>query len=398
MTLTAPSAKTLDILSTLIAFPTVSRNSNLGLIEWLRDYLRSHGVSSRLSYDASAQKANLFASLGPAQAGGILLSGHTDVVPVDGQDWSTDPFKATLHEQRIYGRGACDMKGFLAAILGNIDSLLAAELPRPLHLAFTYDEELGCLGVRTLLRDLEAEQRLPALCVVGEPTDMQVVRAHKGSRNYRCCVRGVEAHASQTQAGVNAIQYAAQIIGRIQQLSDQLATRTYPESSFETPYSTIQTSLIQGGLARNIVPRDCEFTFGYRYMPQDDADAIFAQVERFAMQQVLGAMRARSAATDVRFDKLSDNPALRPDSNGLFSRFVSGLAGVDGEGTGVSYMTEGGIYQQAGITTLICGPGSIAQAHKPNEFIELSQLARCELFVQALAQQAGDFLQLPTQA
>lgn len=388
-----PSQKSLEILSTLIAFPTVSRDSNLGMIEWIRDHLRAHGIAARLSYDGSGAKANLFATLGPGTSGGIILSGHTDVVPVDGQDWDTDPFKATLVHQRLYGRGACDMKGFLAAILANLDTLLNAPRPRPIHLAFTYDEEVGCLGVKTLLSDLKAAGIAPSVCVVGEPTDMRVVRSHKGSRNYRCCVRGVEAHASQTQNGVNAIQYAAQIIHHIHQFSEQLASDPDPDCGFETPYSTIQTSLIHGGLARNIVPRDCEFTFGYRYLPGDDPDAMYGHVEQFSTQKVLPAMRARSESTDISFEKLSDNPALRPHANGLLTRFIGGLAGVEGEGGGVSYMTEGGLYQQAGIAAVICGPGSIAQAHKPNEYLELSQLAQCETFVKALSEKAQQYFE-----
>lgn len=386
-----PTSRTLDILSALIAFPTVSRDSNLGLIEWVRDSLRRQGIGARLSYDATGAKANLFATIGPDLPGGIVLSGHTDVVPVDGQDWSSDPFQARIAGGRLYGRGACDMKGFLAAVLASVDRLAAADLRRPVHLAFTYDEEVGCKGVRTLLADLQAARIAPAACIVGEPTEMQVVTAHKGSRNYRCCVRGKEAHASRTQDGVNAIEYAARLIGHIQDLADEYAEAPRPDSAFDTPYDTLQTALVTGGLARNIVPRDCEFIFGYRYLPDSDPDRIVGSIQDYARDQVLPRMRRRHAAADILFEKQSDNPALRPGPNAAIARFVMGLSGAGHAGPHVSYMTEGGLYQQAGVASVICGPGSIEQAHRPDEYVELSQLARCETMIAALCEHAAEF-------
>lgn len=379
-----PRQETLDILQRLISFPTVSRNSNLDLIDWIRSYLRGRGFVTRLSYDETSTKANLFATIGPQKEGGLLLSGHTDVVPVDGQDWHVDPFKATISEGRVYGRGACDMKGFIASVLSRVTAIDPARLDQPVHLAFTYDEEVGCKGVRTLLADLKAVGIQPSACIVGEPTDMRIVRAHKGSRNYRCCVRGKEAHASRTHEGVNAIQHAARVIGFIDMLSEQMSESPEAQSLFETPFDTLQTSLVQGGLARNIVPRDCEFTFGYRYLPRTDPDGIFEQIRDFGVREVLPRMQRAAADADIRFDKLSDNPALSPSMNGELARFALELNGAQGAGLGVSYMTEGGIYQQSGIPTIICGPGSISQAHKPDEFVELSQLAHCERFIESL--------------
>ena len=250
---------------------------------------------------------------------------------------------------------------------------------------------MGCKGVRTLLADLEAGEIRPAACIVGEPTSMQVVRSHKGSRNYRCCVRGQEAHASRTQDGVNAIQYAARVIGHIQDLSDEFARHPAADSTFETPYDTIQASLVSGGLARNIVPRDCEFVFGYRYLPDSDPDRIFERVRDYGLQQVLPRMREKSPATDIRFENQSDNPALRPDLNAGLAGFALGLDGVQGAGPSVGYMTEGGLYQRAGIAAVICGPGSIVQAHRPNEYVALSQLALCEQFVAGLCERAADY-------
>lgn len=383
--------ETLEILAQLIAFPTVSRDSNLGLIEWVRDFLRSRGVGSRLSYDAAGTKANLFATIGPNTAGGIVLSGHTDVVPVDGQDWDGNPFSARVADGRLYGRGACDMKGFLAVVLAGVDSICSAPLIRPIHLAFTYDEEVGCKGVRTLLTDLEAAEIRPSACIVGEPTSMQVVTAHKGSRNYRCCVRGKEAHASRTQDGVNAIEHAARLIGHIQDMAEEFAQAPRADSGFDTPYDTLQTSLIGGGLARNIVPRDCEFVFGYRYLPDSDPDRIFRRIDDYATQDLLPRMRGKSSLADICFEKQSDNPGLSSARNAELARFVLGLRGAQGLGLNVSYMTEGGLFQRAGMDVVVCGPGSIEQAHSPNEYVELSQLAQCEYLISELCQRTADY-------
>jgi acetylornithine deacetylase len=384
-------AEILPLLQKLIAFPTVSRDSNLELIAWIREILQAHGVASELTYDEGRTKANLFATIGPAIPGGVLLSGHTDVVPVDGQSWDTDPFQMHVADGRAYGRGACDMKGFIAVILANVGRLCSAPLRRPVHLAFTYDEEVGCKGVRTLLAGLEQSEIRPNACIVGEPTSMRVVTAHKGSRNYRCCVRGQEAHASRIHEGVNAIQHAARIISRIEDVAEQLQQAARRDSEFDTPYDTLQTALVHGGLARNIVPRDCEFTFGYRYLPDTDPDGIFASVRDYAESQVLPRMKARAPAASIEFEKQSDNPALEAGPNTELAQYVLGLTGQDAVGQAVSYMTEGGLYQRAGIPTVICGPGSIQQAHKPNEYVELEQLALCDEFIRNLSDQAADF-------
>ncbi|WP_226858650.1 acetylornithine deacetylase [Diaphorobacter aerolatus] len=323
-----PRQETLEILRRLISFPTVSRDSNLDLIEWTQSHLIQHGFATRLSYDDTRRKANLFASIGPEVEGGMLLSGHTDVVPVDGQDWRTDPFKVEIVDGRLYGRGACDMKGFIASVLSSVGVIDASRLRRPLHLAFTYDEEVGCKGVRTLLADLAAAGIRPSACIVGEPTEMQIVRAHKGSRNYRCCVRGKEAHASRTNEGVNAIQHAARVIGFIDEMSEQMMRSPEPDSSFETPFDTLQVSLIEGGLARNIVPRDCEFTFGYRYLPRSDPDRIFEKISQFGASDVLPRMLRNAPDASLRFEKLSDNPALSPSANAELARVAMELEGA----------------------------------------------------------------------
>ena len=251
-----PSKELLTMLERLIAFETVSRDSNLGLIEWTRDYLAGLGATSRLTYDATGKKANLFATLGEGSRPGLVLSGHTDVVPVEGQAWDTDPFKATVIGDKLYGRGSADMKGYIATALVMAPQFLASKADAPLHFAFSYDEEVGCIGVRGLIKDLQDIGLKTAGCIVGEPTLMQPIIAHKGTHRFRCCITGREAHSSYTTQGVNAIEYAARIIVYIRQMADRLAQLETRDYAFTVPFTTMQTGLIRGGLAANIVPKD----------------------------------------------------------------------------------------------------------------------------------------------
>ncbi|WP_354445655.1 acetylornithine deacetylase [Ottowia thiooxydans] len=376
--------RTIDILTRLISFPTISSATNLPLIYWLQELLAKKGIESWLNFDATKTKANLFATIGPQIPGGLLISGHTDVVPVEGQAWASDPFNAAIRDGKLYGRGSCDMKGFIAATIFCVENLNVNALKSPIHLAFTYDEEVGCKGVRPLLTEMQERGLAPTMCVVGEPTSMRIVQSHKGSRNYRCSVKGKAAHASMANEGVNAIHYAASVIGKIEELADSLQKERYPESGYETPCDMLQTSLIAGGLARNIVPSECDFTFGYRYLPQSDPDKIFQHIEDFGLNSVLPRMRFKCAETSLVFEKLSDNPALHAEINSEFATQLSQRRGVQGIGPHVGFMTEGGLYQQAGITTVICGPGSIEHAHRPDEFVELSQLSLCSDFLSDL--------------
>jgi len=281
-----PSAASRAMIERLIAFNTVSRDSNLGLIEWVRDYLQGFGAKTRLTHDAAGKKANLFATLGDSNKPGLILSGHTDVVPVDGQNWETDPFVATEREGRLYARGSADMKGFIGIILAQAPKFTAAlnenRLDAPLHYALSYDEEVGCLGVRGLIRDLEEQGIRPAGCVVGEPTSMQPIIAHKGTHRFRCAVHGREAHSSYVTHGVNAIEYAARLVVFIRQLADRLAQIEQRDYGFTVPYSTLSTGLIQGGIAANVVPKDCVFHFDMRTLPQASPDALYQEIRRYA--------------------------------------------------------------------------------------------------------------------
>lgn len=382
-----PSDAVLELIRTLVAFDTVSRNSNLGLIEWVRDRLRAQGAECRLTYDATGGKANLFATLSPGRKPGLVLSGHTDVVPVDGQPWDTNPFEAQLRDGRLYGRGTADMKSFIAVALAHVPDFMAAEGDAGFHLSLSYDEEIGCVGVRALLRDLQANGIQPAGCIVGEPTSMRAIVAHKGKRAYRCCVRGKEAHSALTPQGVNAIEFAALLIAHIRALAARLEAEEARDPAFVVPHTTFNTGTIQGGLATNVVPRDCEFTFDLRYLPGTDPDALFSEVERYAHDTLLPQMRRIASDADISFAITANTPGLSIAPSHELVALAQALADSRGNPGKVDYGTEAGLFSRAGIPTVVCGPGNIEQAHKPNEYIELTQIAQCEAFMRRLAQQ-----------
>ena len=374
-----PSAELMAMIERLIAFPTVSRDSNLGLIEWTRDYLAGLGVNSRLTYDASGKKANLFATLGGGSRPGLVLSGHTDVVPVEGQAWDTDPFKATVVGDKLYGRGSADMKSYIATALVMAPRFLASNADAPLHIALSYDEEVGCIGVRSLIKDLAEIGLKTAGCIVGEPTLMQPIIAHKGSHRFRCCVTGREAHSSYTTQGVNSIEYAARIIVYIRQMADRLAQLETRDYAFTVPFSTMQTGTIKGGLASNIVPKDCEFQFESRTIPGASADRLYQEIQDFAAT-LLPEMRRIEPNAAIVFEAVASAPGMNMKESDDIVKLAAALSRNKPNGA-VSYGTEGGLFQQAGIPTVICGPGDIEQAHRPNEFVSLEQIAQCEAFM-----------------
>ena len=369
---------TIELLKTLVGFDTTSRESNLGMIEFLRDHLRSLGIDARLSYDAERRKANLFATVGQTGRPGIVLCGHTDVVPVDGQAWDTDPFVAHLAGGRIYGRGAVDMKGFIAASLASLPEFLSA----PLHLAFTYDEEIGCVGVQTLIRDLQQAGIQPAGCFVGEPTRMQVMTGHKGMRVTRCRVHGLEAHSSMAPEAVNAIEYAGRMIERIRQVAGKLRAEGPFDPAYKIAHTTLQTGMIQGGTAANIVPRDCEFVFDCRTLPQNQSDELIVQIEAYA-DELRAEMRKISTQADISFETLADAAALDTADDAPIAYLGRALARNNLIGR-VSFATDAGWLHQAGIPCVVVGPGDIEVAHKPNEFIEISQIEECLGFITRL--------------
>ncbi len=381
----APSRAALDMIDRLIAIPTVSCDSNLGLIESVRDHLAGLGVKSRLTYDAKRRKANLFATLADdperVKAGGIILSGHTDTVPVDGQEWTSDPFVARHVDGRIVGRGSADMKGFIAVALAMAPQLLAAQDHAPIHLAFSYDEEVGCIGVRGLIADLAERGIQPAGCIIGEPTDMQAIVAHKGKRDIRCCVRGREAHSALTPEGVNAIEFAARLVVFIRELADRCA-RSESDPRFGVPYSTLQTGTMRGGIATNVVARDAEFVFEMRNLPGTEQEALLAEIEGHAREVLVPAMQAVAAGTGVSFELIAELPAFGIAPDAPIVRWAQELARTAHRGAGaVGFGTEASLFARAGIPTVLLGPGSIEQAHKPDEFITYDQVAACEAFL-----------------
>jgi acetylornithine deacetylase len=374
-----------DLLARLIAFPTVSRDSNLALIDFVRDYLEGLGLSCELDYNAERSKANLHARLGPAGGGGVMLSGHSDVVPVDGQAWSVPAFALTERDGLLYGRGAADMKGFIACVLAAVPRLLARPLRRPLHIAFSYDEEVGCLGVRSLVERLRASPECPAICLIGEPTEMRPVLGHKGKLAMRCQVHGAACHSAYAPQGVNAIEYAAKLIGKLVEIGAQLAAPARRDARFDPPYSTVQTGLIQGGRALNIVPAECQFDFEVRALPADDPQQVARDLRAYAETELLPQMRAVSAASAIEFQALSAYPGLATDPQGEAAELLALLSGSRDFST-VAFGTEGGLFDEAGIATVICGPGSMEQGHKPDEFVSLAQLDACDALLARLAQ------------
>lgn len=372
------------MLEQLISFPTVSRDSNLELIRFIQAYLSRLGVESELFYNAELTKANLFATVGPPDQGGVALSGHTDVVPVDGQNWTVDPFSLSENDGRLYGRGTSDMKGFIACVLAAVPSFLVKPLKKPIHLVFSYDEEVGCLGVRPMLAELEKRNNKPQLCLVGEPTLMQPVLGHKGKLAMRCSVKGAACHSAYSPQGVNAIEYAAKLIGKLGEIGEALAQPELHDHRFEPPYSTVQTGVIKGGRALNIVPAECEFDFEIRAIPGFDAAVVPDQLKTYAQETLLPKMRAVSGQSDIQFDHLSDYPGLATPPESEVAQLVAALTGSTQFST-VAFGTEGGLFNQAGIPTVICGPGSIDQAHKPDEFVSLEQLAACDAMLARLA-------------
>ena len=376
----------LDLVRDLIAFDTTSRDSNLALIDYAQALLEKSGARCRRTFDASGKKANLFATLGPDGDGGYVLSGHTDVVPVDGQDWSSDPFKPEVREGKLFGRGACDMKGFVGVALALAPDIARAKLTRPIHFALSYDEEVGCAGVKGLLDDLKTQGVKPALAIIGEPTLMKIVGAHKGGAKLttRCC--GREGHSSQPFHGANAVMMAAEFMTVLGSVWDDLKSDRDPR--FDPDHTTVQATVIHGGTAVNILAKEAEVTWEYRLLPGRDGDAIIETVKRRAAEEVLPKYRARAA--EAAFDTIlhAQYPGLAMDEDSpavLLARELTGANQVEA----VAYGTEAGHFQNYGIPAVICGPGSIEQAHRPDEFCALSELDACEAFLRKVIAKAA---------
>jgi acetylornithine deacetylase len=381
-TASALSPRALELAQTFVRINTVSANSNLALIHLIRDELARLGVKSRLTFNAERTKANLFATLGEGKPAGVILSGHTDTVPWDGQDWSADPLSAVVKDGRLYGRGSADMKSFIAIAVSQAEHFLHSSAPFAVHLAFTYDEEVGCFGVRDLIADMRDAGVRPLACIVGEPTSMVPAIAHKGVYRYRCCVRGKEAHSSLTPQSVNAIEMAARLVGKLRDMAEGFEREEARYEGFDVPFSTASVGQFHGGIADNVVPRDAEFRYEFRDLPTADVGAM--------QQQMLAHARAfepsmKKVAPDAgfSFDTICEIPSFLGSADDDVTRMAQRLSGEQ-RTTLVAFGTEAGIFKKAGIRTVVCGPGSIEQAHQPDEYVSLEQLARCEAFMRGL--------------
>ncbi len=376
-------SRSADILAKLIAYPTVSRDGNLDLIAYARNELEALGFSCTLVPSEDGAKANLLATAGPQDRPGIVLSGHTDVVPVEGQDWTSDPFKMRTANGRLYGRGTSDMKGFIACCLSLAHDVKAQKLAMPLQFAFSYDEEIGCLGVRRLIAMMRDLPVRPRFCIVGEPTSMQVVTAHKGKVSWRVHCAGLEAHSSLAPTGVNAIYMAADLISQIRALQARVERDGARDGDYEVAYTTLHTGTIAGGEALNIVPNQAGFEFEIRNLPDDDPEPLMQEIHAAARRIEADARKIYPDAA-IRFEPISEYPAFDCPPDTEVISFVKSLTGGNSTGK-VSFGTEAGLFQsRLEVPTVVCGPGSIAQAHKADEFIALSEMNACDAFLRRL--------------
>ena len=375
---------TAEMLARLVSFDTTSRNSNLALIGFVRDYLDAQGVPYRISLDATGQKANLHAVIGPQAAGGVALSGHVDTVPVDGQAWSADPFVLRRTDGKLFARGAADMKGFVASCLAAVPDLRALALARPVHLFISYDEEVGCFGARRLIEDLTESALMPSLCVVGEPSSMQPILAHKGKLSQRVQVRGRPGHSSEPGKGVNAVHAAAEAIAWVAAEARRFAAEGPFEDGFDPPHTTIHVGTVQGGTILNIIPEHAAFTMEWRFIPGDSPRRHIERMQACIAETIEPAMKAVHPACGFTYQIALEMPGMALPADHALAAVVKQITGANSAGK-VAYGTEGGFFQNAGIPTIICGPGHIAQAHQPDEWIAEAELEACDRFIRRLA-------------
>lgn len=377
-------SKAIELLKTLVGFDTISYNSNLELIEFIQSYLSSYDIDSTLIHDESGKKANLYTTIGRTDIGGVMLSGHTDVVPVAGQDWDTDPFSLTESSNKLYGRGSADMKGFIALVLSRVPEMVSKELTKPIHLAFSYDEEIGCVGVQRMLDLLEHQPIKPSCCIIGEPTGMEIVIGHKGKLATRVKVRGHACHSGQSPLGVNAINFGSELIVYIRKLAHEKAQNGPFDKDYEVPYTTLHTGVVGGGTALNIVPNLCQFDFEIRHLYEEDPHHLLDQIKNFARDNLEKEMHLIDSDTGFDFETLATYPGLLTDPGIEFVNYVKQLLDNNAHSK-VIFGSEGGLFQKRlGIPTLVCGPGNIDQAHKANEYISLDQLQRGGNFLDCL--------------
>lgn len=380
--------ETQALLADLVGFPTVSTDSNLAMISYLAEQLESAGARVEMFLDATGNKANLFARIGPDVAGGILLSGHSDVVPVTDQQWATDPFELHANDGKLFGRGTCDMKGFIAAAVAMAPVFAKRALRRPIHFAFTYDEETGCLGAQALADILRGRDVLPNLAIIGEPTSMRVIEGHKGCYEYSTHFTGLEGHGSSPDLGVNAAEYAARYVMRLLDLKDELRARVPDGSRFEPPWTTINTGAVQGGVAHNVIPGRARVDWEMRPVQRSDAEFVKADLHSYCTKTLIPAMQAVDPGAGIETETIAEVDGLEPATENETRDLVMELTGANGAGL-VPFGTEAGLFQGLGMSVVVCGPGSIDQAHKPDEYLEVSQLEACLDMLDRLSRKLG---------
>lgn len=375
-----------EMLRRLVAFDTTSRNSNLALIEYVQKYLEGHGIASKLVPNEDGSKANMFATVGPDVKDGVVLSGHTDVVPVDGQPWVTDPWTLTLKDGKYYGRGTCDMKAFYAIALAMVPEFKKAPLKRPIHFALSYDEEIGCFGAHSLAAAMATEVPRPRAIIIGEPTMMTVVHAHKGSQSYVTKFTGFEAHSSMTHLGVSAIHFAGEFIHYLNQVQEELEAAAPKNSEFMPAAATFNVGTIVGGTAGNILARECEVLWGYRELPTRPIEELGERAKKWLKEVLLPKMKAKHPAAAIETELRASTPGFSPEGNDEAKTLAGSWSGSNTVGS-VVYATEAGIFRKTlGVPTVVCGPGDIAQAHQPNEFLLASQIEACEAFMRRMVE------------
>jgi acetylornithine deacetylase len=381
------TATTLDILETLVSFDTTSRNSNIPCADWIAAYLKEKGVETEIFVSPEGDKHNLYAIVGPKEVPGYVLSAHMDVVPVDGQAWSTDPFKLAVKDGRAYGRGACDMKGFLACTLAMLPEMLARPLKTPIHLAYSYDEEVGCTGVRDMLEPISARQPRPIAAFIGEPTSMQVVIGHKGGQRVICKVAGKAAHSSLAPRGVNAVEWGARLVARIRDMAEAQEASGARDELYDVPHSTLHCGIFHGGTSPNIVPHEAEISFECRNISADDPMAYIGEIMRYAREELEPRMKRIDPAAGFSFELRPNLPALETAPDHAAVTLAKRLAGRNDHAK-VAYGTEASLFQNmAGIPSVVIGPGDIDQAHKPDEWIAVSDLEKCNGFIRRLIEE-----------
>jgi len=372
-----------EILARLIAFDTTSTTSNLQLIDFVRNLLDDHSVESQLVHSDDHSRANLYATIGPDQVGGVMLSGHTDVVPTTGQDWNSDPYRMKTEDKLLLGRGTCDMKGFIACVLAGLPQITDTSLQTPIHLAFSYDEEVGCVGAKRLVEAMAGFDVRPRIGLIGEPTNMSMVLGHKGKVSFRVSISGLSCHSAYISSGVNAVEYAAELIAFIRAMN-QRVQQQLTDQSYSVPHSTFHVGNIKGGTALNIVPQLCEFEFEIRNLPQQDLDALVHEIKHYANDVLLPDMRSRFTESEIRFDEVSYYPGLHTDPASAVIAYTRTINPIDEIGENVSFGTEAGLFDDIGINCVVCGPGSIEQAHKPDEFVDRGQMQYCDQMIENL--------------